>query len=810
MQTLFYDLRYAIRKLRQSPGFALTAMVTLALGIGANVVVFSVLNSLVLQPLKFADAKRVFTVQPNMQGDLNLSYPDYRDVRDRNTTFSALAMARLARVGVETSSGAQPVWGYEVSGNYFGMLGLQPYLGRFIDPVDDRSPGASDSVVLSYNCWRDRFGGDKSIVGRTIHLNKAPYLVVGVASKDFHGTEKLLGGELWIPAMNEKQIEGYDWVNSRGNHGIWAIGRLKPGVTRQQAQDNLNAIAKQLAGEYPATDSKLGFHLTQPGLLGDALGGPVHAFLFAVMLLAGMVLLAACANLGGLFAARTADRSRELAIRIAVGAGRARIFRQLLTESLVLSILGGAGGCALATVLLGALNRWQPTTAFPVQMSVDADTRVYVFAFVVSLLTGVIFSSIPLRQIWRTDPNQAIKSGNNAVPGGRKLALRDVLLAGQIAICCLLVTASLVAVRGLQRTLHANLGFNPQAVTMATFDLHLAGYSMENAARFQQRLLDAASHLPGVTAAAYANTTPLSLDQSDTGIHSMDDAQLTSSNVKFGANYYDVSPGYFKAAETTVVAGREFTPRDDQKAPNVAVVNETFARKLFGTTRAVGKYFKGYGNGKPIEIVGVAEDGKYTTTTESPTPAVFFPILQDANTDTVLLVRSRRDPRDMAAAVQDTVRRLDPNLPMFSLGNWQDSLALVMLPTYAATTALGVFGALAILLSLTGIFGLASYTVSRRMRELGIRVALGASHRQVLGAALRRPIVLLAFGSCAGLIAGIAASRLLASIVYQATPNDPLVLVGAVLTMMLVGALATWIPSRRVLSIDPIQVLREE
>ncbi|HET9100565.1 MAG TPA: FtsX-like permease family protein, partial [Acidobacteriaceae bacterium] len=320
----------------------------------------------------------------------------------------------------------------------------------------------------------------------------------------------------------------------------------------------------------------------------------------------------------------------------------------------------------------------------------------------------------------------------------------------------------------------------------------------------------AVSHLPGVTDAAYANTTPLSLDQSDTGIFSMDSTELTSKTVKFGANYSEVSPGYFKTAGTRLLAGRSFTAQDDQKAPNVAIVNQTFARKLFGTDRAVGKYFKGYGDGKPVEIVGVVEDGKYTTLTEDPSPAVFFPILQNTSTETVLLVRSRRDPRDMAAAVQDAIRRLDPNLPIFSLGSWQDSLAIVMLPTYAATTALGVFGALAILLSITGIFGLASYSVSRRMRELGIRVALGASHRQVLGAALRRPIVLLIFGSCAGLVAGIAASRLLASIVYQATPNDPLVLAGVVLTMLLVGAFATWIPARRVLSVDPVQVLREE
>jgi len=809
MSTLLQDLRYALRQLRHSPAFALTAIITLALGIGANVVVFSVLNSLVLQPMNFPDAKQVFSVQPKPRGT-NLSYPDYRDLRDQNTTFSALAVARLARVGLETSSGAQPVWGYEVSGNYFDMLDVQPYLGRLIQPVDDRSPGASAFVVLSYNCWRDRFGGNKNLVGKTVRLNKQPYVVLGVAPKGFHGTERLFGAEAWVPAMNEKQIEGYNWLTTRGNHGLWMVGRLKPGFTRQQAEDNLNAIGVQLEKTYPATDGNFHFHLSHPGLLGDVLGGPVHAFLFAVMLLAGLVLLAACANLGGLFAARTADRSRELAIRVAVGAGRRRIFRQLLTESIVLSILGGAAGCAIAVALLDTLNQWQPTTAFPAELSVHADARVYLFAFAVSLLAGIFFGSIPVRQIWRTDPSQAIKSGDTGLTGKSVWALRDILQAGQIAICCLLVTASLVAVRGLGRTLHANLGFNPQSVTRASFDLHLAGYSDQQAAQFQQHLLDAVSHLPGVTAAAYANTTPLSPDSSNTGIYPVGTARMTAENVKFEANYFEISPGYLKAAGTNLLTGRGFTARDDEKAPPVAIVNRTFARKLYGTDRAVGKYFMGFSGGKPIKVVGVVEDGKYTTVTENPTAAVFFPILGDPKTETVLLVRSRRDPRDMAAAIHDEIRRLDSGLPIFSLGSWQDSLSVAMLPTYAATIALGVFGALAILLAITGIFGLASYTVSRRMRELGIRVALGASHRQVLGAALRRPLALLGAGSLVGLALGIAAGRLLASIVYQATSNDPLVLAGVVLTMLLVGAVATWLPAVRVLRVEPSQVLREQ
>ncbi len=811
MSTLLQDFRYALRKLRHSPGFALTAIVTLALGIGANVVVFSVLNSLLLRPMNFPDAKSVFVLQhPHEEGFITLanSYPDYRDLRDRNTTFSALAMYRFANVGLETGNGAQPVWGYEVSGNYFDMLGVRPYLGRFIHPADDTAPGASAYVVLSYNCWRDRFGGDKTIVGRTIHLSKVPYTVLGVAPEGFVGTERFFHPDVFVPVMNQAQIEGYDWINDRGEQDLFIVGRVKQGTSVAAATANLNAIAHELAREYPKTESNLAFELTQPGFLGDMLGGPVKAFLLGVTLLAGLVLLAACANLGGLFAARTADRARELAIRVAVGAGRARLVRQLLTEAVVLSGLGGVAACGASIAVLRALSNWQPTTDFPIQVVVEPDKLVFLFAFLVSVAAGVLFGSVPLRQIWKTDPNQAIKSGATTMTVGRKWAFRDLLLGFQIAICCLLVTASLVAVRGLSRTLRANLGFDPNGVTLATVNLQLAGYKDGTAEQFQKRLAEEAARLPGVTAVGYSSTIPLSLYTSHTGVFTADTMDLSIKNEKFGTDYYRVSPGYLTAAGTRIVAGRNFTAQDDAQAPKVAIINQTFARKLFGTEDAVGKYIKI--QGKKMEIVAIVEDGKYGSVSEAPSPALFLPILQHPDQMMFLLVRSRRGSQVMAPAIRNRIRRLDPDVPISNLGSWQDSLAIVMLPTYAATVALGVFGGLGILLSITGIFGLASYTVSRRMRELGIRVALGASHRQVLGAALHRPIVLLGAGSLVGLGLGIAASRLLARIVYQATPNDPVVLAGVVLTMMLVGVLATWIPARRVLSVDPMQVLREE
>ena len=809
MTTLFQDLRYALRQLRHSPGLASTAIVTLALGIGANVVVFSVLNSLVLHPLHLPDANRLYTIQHAQQGYLSLSYPDYKDLRDRNTAFSDLALFHFSHFGLETADGTQAVWGSEVSGNYFNMLGVRPLLGRLIGPSDDKDPGGSPYVVLGYGCWHERYASDPKIIGKTVRINNHPYTVLGVAPKSFHGTERFLWPEMYVPAMNQQQLEYESALTNRWDASQWVIGKLKPGVTPQQATANLNTIAVEMTREHPAEDDHLQFKLVQPGLAGDVLSGPVHGFLLGMMLLAGLVLLAACTNLGSLFSARAADRARELAIRVAVGAGRARILRQLLTESIVVSILGGAAGCLLAVAILQALSDWHLSFGIPMQAIVNPDTWVYVFSFLLSLAAGAFFGLIPARQIWRTDPNLAIKSGAGSELCRRKWAVRDLLLATQIALCCILVTSSLVALRGLARALHSPLGFNPDHVTQAGFDLRMAGYSGDQAVALKRRLLDEVSHLPGVTAAAYANYTPLAPDYSSTNVYPPGTTVFKASN-GISASYYKISPGYIEASGTRLLAGREFTWHDDAKAPSVVIINQLLAHKLFGDKPAVGQYFPRDDGKGQFQVVGVVQNGKYNTLTEDPTPAIFYSILQNTDSTTTLLVRSQRDPRQMVPEILAAVHRVDRHLPIYSLSSWQDQLALPLFPARVATAALGVFGMLAILLALTGIFGLVSYTVSRRMRELGIRVALGASHRQVLGAALRRPIILLSAGSLVGLVAGIVASRLLASIVYQATPNDPLVLAGVVLTMMLVGALATWVPARRVLSVDPTEVLREE
>ncbi len=811
MHTLLRDLHYTLRQLRRSPAFATTTVLTLMMAIAANVIVFGVLNAFLFHPLPVPQDQQLVQVQGMSSNDVSMSYPNYRDIRDRNRTFSNIAIFRFTRLGLGVNGAAQPVIGYEASGNYFDALGVQPALGRFFHPADDTKVNGNPVAVLSYSNWQVRFGGDPQIAGKTIYLNKRPYTVLGVAPRNFNGTERFLWPEVWVPFQNQPEIDGYNSLERRDHSIGWVVGRLKPGVTAAQADADLATIAAQLAVEYPQENKTLSLRVAKPGLLGDALGGPVRGFLAGVMLLALLVLLAACTNLGGLFAARTADRARELGIRIAIGSSRGTIVRQLLTESITIALIGGAAAAVVAATLLAALTHWRPANLeVPVQFLVEPDLSVYLFAVSLAVLTGLVFGVIPARQVWKTDPNEALKTAGGKGFGERRSVVRSILLTVQITLCCLLVTSSFVAVRGLQRTFTIQLGFVPENVTIAALDLRLAGYGSTEQPNVQKRLLQAVSSIPGVAGAAYASTTPLSINQSNTTIFSPGATDFSLANSKFYAQLFDVSPNYFAVADTRLLAGRVFSEDDDSHRPAVAIVNATFARQLFGTTvDVVGKYFRTTG-GQQNEIVGIVEDGKYRSLTEDPTPAYFRPILQTASSATVLLVRSRRSPAEMLPAVRQAIANVDSSIPVFNVGAWSDALSLVTFPARMATVALGVLGTLAIMLAATGIFGLANYTVSRRIRELGIRVALGAQRHQVLGAALGKILWILGIGSLGGMLLGIAASRLLAKVVYQATAADPVVILMVVLSMAMLGLLAGSLPAKRALGVDPARLLREE
>lgn len=578
------------------------------------------------------------------------------------------------------------------------------------------------------------------------------------------------------------------------------LGRLKPGVTPPRAAQDLSAIAAQLAKEYPQTDTGVPLRLVRPGLYADT-GDVIRGFLYSVTGLALLVLVAACANLASLFAARAADRNRELALRVALGASRWRLVRQLLTETMVVSTLGGAAGLVAASLLLGALNRWQAPLG---QVAVSVDTGVYLAALILTLVSGLLFGMIPARQVWQSSPLQAMKSGPVNLTPRRRLSLRDLLLGAQIAICTLLVTASFVAVRGMVRMLHAPLGFQPQGTIVAEMDL-----SEEGDVRLEKKkaMLEAVRNLPGVATAGTVSRLPFTGGMRPTPVFAPGTAELSLNNSVLEAYGLTISPAYLQAAGTRLLSGRDVSWHDTDRTPYVAIVNATFAREMWGDTPAIGQRF--IGSDHLREVVGVVEDGKYNEIGESSLPGFYLPLSQDEQAHTIFVVRSHRAHNELAAALEQTLSGFAPAAPI-TVQSWRDAMGIALFPGRAAAGTLGVMGLLAAMLAVTGIFGMAAYNVSRRMKELGIRMALGAHARHVLSAAVGRPIVLLGAGSFAGLLLCVFASRLLGQIVYQADPRDPLVVGGAVLTMALLGLAASTIPALRALSLNPSKLMREE
>jgi len=808
MAGLAQDVRYAVRQLRKSPAFTISALLTLAMAIGANAVVFSVMNGLILRPLNVPEAQSLYAVERSSDKGTDQSYLNYLDMRDRNQGFEDLATYSIPQVALDTGEGPSAVWGVEASGNYFDALHVHPYLGRFFHSSDEHGPNSAPYMVLSYSYWHTHFQEDRGVVGRVVQVNRHPFTIIGVAPREFHGTLVFFSPNFFVPLVNQEQIEGAGSLNDRGSRNVqMVLGHLKAGVTPAQAIVDLNSIGAYLERSYPKDERQMSFALGRPSLLGDQFLPPFKAFLAGLMLLAGLILLAACANLGSLFAARAADRSREMALRLALGSSRKRILQGLFGEAVLLSLFGGAVGLWAGAALLRWLSEWQPFGNFPVHAPVTPDATVYGGALLLSLISGFLFGAVSVTQVLRTNPYEVVKAGSTA-GAGQRITARDVLLSVQIAICAVLVTSSMVAVRGLSRSLHAHFGFEPQNTLLVSSDLHMAGYTGDQVPAMQKRMLDAVAGIPGVESVGLSDPLLLN-DTQSSDVFSEQMADLRSANAAANVYIFHVSPDYLRAEGTTLLSGRDFTWHDDKSSPRVAVVNREFARKIFGSAEnAIGGYFK-MPDGTRVQVVGIAENGKYSSLTEDPHAAVFLPILQSPSGTAYVVVRSRRDTRLLGPAIRNTLHRLDAAL-LVDMETRYDEMVTVLFPAQMATITLGVMGGMGALLAITGIFGMAAYSVSKRLRELAIRVALGAQRKEVLKAALGRAFRLLAFGSAAGLLLGILASRVLAFIVYQATPRDPLVLAGVVVAMSMLGLIATWIPARRVLSIDPMILLREE
>jgi predicted permease len=813
LESIAADIRLAVRQLRRSPGFTIAAVLTLALAIGANAVVFSVLNAFLLRPLAVAHPDSLYQLEHARETSAAQSYPDYLDLRDRNHSFDSLMAYNVDEVGLDTGEGdPTEAWIEEASGNYFDALGLEPYLGHFFHASDEHGANSAPDIVLSYEYWHAHFHDDRNVVGRVVRLNRHPFTILGVAPRDFNGTLLFFNPAMFVPLVEHPALGDND-LTTRGDRWVFdVIGYLKPGVSPVQAVADLNAIGKDLEKTYPKDESSMAFKLTRPGLYGDFLGRPVKAFMAGLMLLTMLILLAACANLGSLFAARAADRSREVAMRLALGSTRVRILRALLTEAVLISLAGGAIGLAGSVVILRALTAWRPFTSSPIHLAVNPDASVYVIALLLALVSGLLFGAVPVRQVLHTSPYEVVKAGSSGSTR-RRVSAREILLATQIAICAVLVTSSLVAVRGLVLSLHAPFGFDIEHTMLAEVDLGMAGYSGDRVPPMQKRLIKAMEGVPGVQAVALADTVPFGLGVGETLVFRDNAPDLHPANATAHPYLFHVSPGYFRAAGTRLLLGRDFSWQDDKNSPRVAVVNEEFARRLFGSVdTAVGGYYK-TPDGARVQIVGIAEDGKYYMLAESPQPALFVPILQAPSDSTTLVVRAATaavsPAQILGTAMRNALRQVDAGMPVI-VETRQKPLEIALFPPRMATISLGVLGLMGAMLSITGIFGMAAYSVSRRLRELGIRIALGAQHKEILQAALGRAVKLLALGSAAGLALGILATRVLAAVVYQATPRDPLVLTGVILSMAMLGLVATWIPAQRALSVDPLVLLRED
>lgn len=805
------DLRYAIRTLRHTPLFTGVAIVTLALGIGANTTIFTFIENILLRSLPVHDPQTLVAL--NWGDTISMSYPNYVDLRDGNTAFSNLAAYRFVplSISIHTRDNVR-AWGYETTGNYFEMLGVQPLLGRFFGPADDDKSGAHPVLVISHRLWQSRFNADPNIVGRAVKINGFPFTIVGVAPPSFSGTELVVAADYWVPLSMESQIEpGDDWLRYRTSQNIWTMGRLKPGISHAQAEANLDQIAKQLASTYPdIVNPRARFHLSRPGLIGQNLRGPITRFGAILMGVAGAALLLACINLAGMLLARASDRHREIGIRLALGASRFQLVRQLMTESLLLAVCGAVLGYAIAAGACRLFSFWRLAVDFPFNIALRPDALVLCFTAAVALSTTLLFGLVPALQAMRTDVLPSLKS-EPAFNRFRRLSIRDLLVAAQIALSVVLVISSVLVVRSLQHALNLNLGFKPAGAVSVSFDLRVKGYTEENSRRFDTRLLAEVSSLPGIESAGIINSLPLNLI-SDTEFIMRTDRPIPKPSERRVAFTYNISPGYIRAAGTRLLLGRDVTSRDRDGRPPVALINEALAHFLFGDGNPLGRHIRlNLNPADPgVEIVGVVETGKYRSLSEAPSPAVFLPIAQSGTGFTTVVVRTPLESGAATKLLRKAVLDLNPEVTLFNVGALKDQLALPLFPARIAAIVLGIFGLLAMVLAATGLFALMAYTVSRRTKEIGIRMALGARPIQVFSSVFRRTIVLCAVGVFIGTIITLGAGGLLSAVLYGVSPRDPATYAISLLVMLLVALLASWNPAARAIRIDPARTLREQ
>jgi macrolide transport system ATP-binding/permease protein len=802
IETLIKDLRYGLRRLARSPGFTLVAVISLALGIGANTAIFSLVNTALLRPLPVERPEQIVSLAnaAGARGFPAFSYPNYKDLRDRSAdVFDGLYAYRFAPLSVSHEGTSERLWGYVVTGNYFDVLGVKAVLGRALTPDDDRLPGAHPVTVLSYESWQRRFGANPAAVGKSVIVNGRSYEVVGVLPRGFYGTEIIAAPELWFPMSMQAEIEvGNSWLDKRGVENLFIQGRLRPGLSAQRAQAALDRVASQLEREFPEVNEGRRVTLSAPGFITAAMRGAVLGFTGLLMVVVAFVLLLACVNLANLLLARAAERRKEIAMRLALGASRLRLVWQLMAESMLLAAVSGAAGLLLAYWLVRAAAGLKPPVDVPLAIDLHLDYRVLAFTCVVSLLTGVLFGLLPAWQATKVDLLPALKDETASGGLGRSW-WKGGLIVLQVALSLVLLVGGGLMLRALQRSQSLDLGFEPKGAAEVSFDLRLQGYDEARGQEFQRRLLERARALPGVRAAGLVDLPPVDLHFSRDSVFA--EGQLPERDARAPRVMVSrAGPGYFQAMGTRLVRGRDFDERDDEKAPPVAVVNETFARRFWPGEEPLGRRFRLGGRGAPLlEVVGVVEDGKYAGLNEEPQGYVVRPLAQTYTGTNTLILRTDADPKALIALVRGEVRQLDPHLPV-SGKTLEERLAMPLLPVRVGAALLDGFG----------IYGVMSYAVSRRTREIGIRMALGARASHVLGLTLRQGMAPVVVGVGVGLAAALGLTRLAGSLLFGVSASDPLTYVGVAVLLTAVALLACYIPASRAAKVDPLVALRNE